>query len=142
MLKRRLLLGTSCAVLCLVPPIVHAVPLNPAWTRQFGTAAFDTARGVSTTGARAYVAGSTEGAFDGETNQGLMDAFVRAYDSAGTVLWTDQLGTAQADLGRAAAAVSSGVYVAGDTGGVLPTQASAGGTDAFVSRYDPNGVPL
>ena len=142
MLNRRLLLGTSCAVLCLVALIAHAVPLSPAWTRQFGTSVFDGAGGVSTNGARAYVAGSTEGTFDGETNQGLSDAFVRAYGSAGTVLWTDQLGTAQADLGRAAAATSSGVYVAGDTGGVLPTQASAGGTDAFVSRYDPNGVPL
>src|SRR6266704_1589091 len=67
------------------------------------------------------------------------DAFVQKYDHAGTVLWTLQVGTPSGDSALGVAADPSGLYVAGGTGGALPGQTSAGGYDAYLQKYDPNG---
>lgn len=61
-----------------------------------------------------------------------------AEDSAG-VAWTSQFGTSQRDEVRGVAVDSSGAYVAGSTNGVLPGQATAGGDDAYVRKYDTTG---
>jgi len=48
-----------------------------------------------------------------------------------------QFGTAVGDIARRVAVDGTGSeYVAGHTDGALPGQRSAGGTDAFVRRYD------
>ncbi|MBL8720932.1 MAG: SBBP repeat-containing protein [Myxococcales bacterium] len=57
--------------------------------------------------------------------------------------WTRQFGTAHVDLAHALAVDARGnVFVAGSTDGVLPGQASAGKTDAFVRAYDASGREL
>ena len=110
-------------------------------TSQFGTSSNDFANGVSSDSSGAYVAGSTRGSLGG-TNAGGSDAFVRKYDSGGTDLWTKQFGSSLSDDALGIAVDSSGAYVAGQTGGTLPGQTSAGRTDAFVRKYDSGGNEL
>ncbi len=50
--------------------------------------------------------------------------------------WIRQLGSSADDYARAVTVDSTGVYVVGSTGGVLPGESSAGGQDAFVLKYD------
>ena len=112
------------------------------WTRQFGSSSFDEALGVSVDSSGVYVAGQTRGTLPGQTSSGGRDAFVRKYDSAGTEVWTRQFGTFAVDQASGVSVDSSGVYVAGFTGGTLPGQSSAGFTDAFVRKYDLAGTEV
>src|SRR6266700_539846 len=108
------------------------------WTRQFGTSGAEGAYAVAANGSAVYVAGITNGTLPGQTNAGDVDAFVREYDTAGTLLWTRQFGTPAGDFALAAAADASGVYIAGYTDGTFPGQTNAGG--AFVRKYDAAGT--
>jgi len=112
-----------------------------AWTRQFGTAKYDTAVAIAIdTAGRVYVAGSTSGAFPGRTSKGDGDAFLRKYRPDGRVAWTRQFGTAKYDAAAAIAIDPAGwVYVAGGTRGTLPGRTSKGGGDAFLRKYRTNG---
>jgi len=112
---------------------------TPGWIHQLGSSAIDTAQAVAADASGVYVAGSTEGVLPGQTGAGGPDAFVRKYDHAGAVLWTLQFGTPSGDSALGVAADPSGLYVAGGTGGALPGQMSAGGYDAYLQKYDPNG---
>ncbi len=113
------------------------------WTRQFGTASFEFARGISVDASGIYVAGRTGGTLPGQTSAGgVADAFVRKYDANGNEVWTRQFGTSSSDLAFGISVDASGVYVAGSTGGTLPSQTSAGSFDAFVRKYDANGTEV
>ncbi|MCA9579009.1 MAG: hypothetical protein H6726_03410 [Sandaracinaceae bacterium] len=114
------------------------------WTRQFGTANGDSAESVSVgADGSVLVAGSTFGTFTGQTSAGSWDAFVRKYDAAGTELWTRQFGTASDEHASSVSVAADGsVLVAGDTLGTLPGQATAGGQDAFVRKYDAAGTEV
>ena len=115
------------------------------WTQQFGTGGFAAAIGVAVDGSNVYVAGVTDNTLPGQTNGGgfLDDAFVRKYDSAGTVIWTRQFGTAGNDAALDVAVDGSGnVYVAGDTETTFPGQVSWGGYDAFLQAFDSAGTAL
>lgn len=110
------------------------------WVRMLGTSAEDSVRAVATDGTAFFVAGYTAGALQG-TQAGLKDAFVAKYSASGTLLWVRQLGTASDDLAHGVAADASGnVYVAGVTGGALPGNATSGGQDVFLARYDASGA--
>jgi hypothetical protein len=88
-----------------------------------------------------YVAGHTDGALPGQTSAGGIDAFVRAYDSAGTERCTRQFGSSGHDSVESVGVDASGnVYAAGWTEGALPNQTSAGFRDAFVRAYDGAGT--
>ena len=113
-----------------------------AWTRQFGTSGYDYAYAVAAGPAAVYVAGTTAGGFPGEPRFGSNDAFVWTATSDGTPFWVRQFGSAGNDGVWGASADVSGVCLAGYTTGALPGQVSAGGTDAFVRKYDPDGVEL
>jgi hypothetical protein len=90
-----------------------------------------------------YTAGDTLGSLPGQTSAGSWDAFVRKYDPNGKEIWTRQFGTSDEDRARGVAVDSGGnFYIAGETGGSLPGQASAGKSDAFVRKYDPNGTEV
>src|SRR5262249_42892184 len=54
--------------------------------------------------------------------------------AAGDFEWLRQFGTADPDGAWGIAVGASGVYVAGDTSGTFPGQASAGASDGFVRR--------
>ena len=112
------------------------------WTRQFGTASSDMAFGVAAGSGGVYVVGWTRGTLPSQTSSGDFDAFVRKYDPNGTELWTRQFGTTARDSASVVTAEASGVYVAGEVGGTLPGQVGAGGSDAYVRRYDSAGSEL
>ncbi|MHC4562050.1 MAG: SBBP repeat-containing protein [Planctomycetota bacterium] len=112
------------------------------WTRQLGTAEADYGNAVAIDGVgNVYVGGETQGDLAG-VGAGGADAFVAKYDSAGSLLWTRQLGTASADWGAGVAVDGAGnVYVSGGTQGDLGG-ANAGGGDAFLAKYDSSGSLL
>jgi len=113
---------------------------NVIWTRQFGTSATEGACGIAADTSGVYAAGSTNGAFPGQTNAGNYDPFVRKYDGDGNALWTRQFGTSSVDYCTDLFVYGSAVYVSGRTeGGTFPGQTSAGGSDAFVRKYDGDG---
>ena len=111
-------------------------------TDQFGSSGFDKALAIATDpSGNLYVGGSTTGALVG-VNAGSTDAFVRKYNPAGTVAWTDQFGTSQLDEVYSVASQGSGnVYAVGTSYGSLggPTE---GSSDAFLRRYSPSGGVL
>lgn len=85
------------------------------------------------------VAGMTNGILPGQATAGSRDAFVWKFDGAGKDLWKRQFGSVSTplddDYAYAVTTDSLGsVLVAGQTGGALPGQVSAGGTDVFVMR--------
>ena len=96
------------------------------WTRQFGSSSFDGTAGISVDASGIYVAGSTEGTLPGQASAGSQDAFVRKYDAKGSEVWTRQFGSLDFDRAKGISVAASGIYVAGDTGGTLPGQKSAG----------------
>jgi hypothetical protein len=110
---------------------------TPVWFSQFGAptvATFDVALGVAVNGSGVYVSGYTDGQLPGQVAVGNSDAYLRKYSHAGSLQWTNQFGTASADLAWGVAADISGAVVAGCTAGALPGQISAGGSDAFIAR--------
>lgn len=115
---------------------------NEQWTKQIGTAGIDIGISVAvdTTG-NAYLSGYTYGDFEG-VNAGLTDAFLAKFDSSGDELWTTQIGTNNDDFGISVAADAAGnVYLSGYTYGSLGG-ASAGGSDAFLAKFDSSGSEL
>ncbi len=112
------------------------------WTREFGSADNDDARGAAVDATGVYVVGSTGRALPGQTSAGGLDAFVRKYDVNGTELWTRQFGSAGLDAGYGVAVDATGAYIVGHTNGTLPGQTRVGGYDAFVRKYDTNGTEL
>ncbi|MBI3696887.1 MAG: SBBP repeat-containing protein [Acidobacteria bacterium] len=113
---------------------------NELWTRQFGTPAQDSPRGVAADATGVYVAGFTDGTL-GQSSAGSTDAFVRKYDVNGSEQWTRQFGTSRVDQALAIASDGTGIYVVGSVEGALPGQTAATlADDAFVRKYDANGV--
>ncbi len=109
------------------------------WSSQFGSGATD-ANAVAIDATGVYVVGTVEGAFPGETSAGGTDAFITKIELAsGSTIWTRQFGSDSVDFASAVFADSTGVYVAGTTGGTLPGQTQIGGVDAFLRKYDLNG---
>jgi len=109
------------------------------WTRQFGTIPSDSGYGVAINASGVYVTGYTAGAFPGQSSQGGLDGFVRAYTHDGKHRWTRQFGTSGRDEGLGVAVNASGVYVTGFTEGAFPGWTHQGVRDAFVRAYSHTG---
>ena len=111
---------------------------------RFGTTEEANAVAVDADGG-VVIAGSTNGAFEGQTSAGATDAFVRSFDAAGEHRWTQQLGSSQSDAATAVAVADDGaVYVGGTTTGDLAGP-NAGGADGFLARFGappPRGADL
>jgi hypothetical protein len=109
------------------------------WTKQLGTSDNDEAIGVAIdSNNNVYITGNTEGDLDGP-NAGSVDAFLAKYDSAGTLVWTKQLGTSSSDQAYSVAIDSNNnVYITGSTAGSLDGP-NAGEDDAFLAKYDSTG---
>ena len=120
---------------------------NQKWLQQFGGLLVDIAYSVSVDGAgNAYVAGLMGQLLPTESGpQKDYDAFLRKYDSAGSVVWSRQIDGGWG-IDRAYSVVvdnAGNVYAAGETTGVLPGQTSSGlGLDAFLRKYDATGNEL
>lgn len=111
------------------------------WTRQLGSTAYDGASTLTVDpSGNIYVLGGTQGNFDGNTSAGSLDAIVVKYDSGGVKRWSRQFGSASDDSLRGAAADQSDVYIVGETTGGIDGNVNAGDYDAFVIKYDVNGV--
>ncbi|TWT31024.1 Beta-propeller repeat protein [Posidoniimonas corsicana] len=112
------------------------------WTRQLGSIANDYSRGVSADGlGNVYVSGHTRGDLGG-VNAGSYDVFLSKFDSAGNLLWTEQLGSNASDEDWGVTADRlGGVYVSGSTAGALGAE-NFGSYDGFVSKYDSDGKLL
>lgn len=117
---------------------------HEVWTRQFGSQVGDGGRGVAVDpSGNVFVVGTTEGALAGQTSAGGFDAYIRQYGPGGQELWTRQFGSSADDFAVAVAIDPAGnPTMAGSTDGTLPGQRSAGGTEAFLRRFDPAGTAL
>ncbi|MEI7529894.1 MAG: SBBP repeat-containing protein [Elusimicrobiota bacterium] len=111
------------------------------WTRQLGTGFTDWGSDVEAdSSGNVYVTGYTVGGLDGNTNAGGLDIFLVKYDSAGVKKWTRQLGTPLDDSGAGVAAgAADDIFVTGYTQGGLDGNASAGGLDMFLVKYNSSG---
>jgi len=112
------------------------------WTKQLGTSVFDASNHVAADGlGNVYIVGQTNGDLDGNTNAGPSDAFVSRYDQTGTLIWTQQLGSSDWDSGLGVTADGMGnIYITGYTEDALDGHVSAGGADAFISKYTQDGA--
>ncbi|MBE9220078.1 beta strand repeat-containing protein [Dolichospermum flos-aquae] len=113
-----------------------------AWTRLLGTTGNDYANSLTTGSDGAiYVAGTTAGSLDGQTNSGGQDAFVTKYNTDGTKAWTRLLGSSGNDYANSLTTGSDGaIYAAGYTNGSLDGQTNSGINDAFVTKYNTDGT--
>lgn len=111
----------------------------PQWTRQFGTPTDDFARDIESVPDGIVVVGDTGAALSGQLGGGGSDAFLRQYSRDGEEVWTRQFGAAGSEFIAAVTRDATGLYVAGGVETALPEQASAGGFDAFLRKYDWDG---
>lgn len=111
------------------------------WTRQLGTAGYDTAQAITSDAAgNVYATGYTSGALDGQSSAGGADLFITKFDASGKKQWTRQLGTAGYDTAQAISSDAAGnVYAAGYTSDVLDGQPRAGDADLFSVQYQSDG---
>ncbi len=137
----------------------------PTWQDQRGTALEDVAMGVavgyertanvSGYDFRLFTVGHTRGALDGNPNGGgfqKADLFLTRHEIDGTHRWTRQLGGAQDDFATDVAVQCNtapnpmpscaAVHVAGYSAGAFDGNATAGGIDAVLVKYDLNGAKL
>jgi hypothetical protein len=114
------------------------------WTRLLGTSGKEVGYSLTTgLDGAVYVSGDTEGALEGQTNNGAHDVFVTKFNPDGTKVWTRLLGTGSDEGVKALTTGSDGfIYVSGYTGGSLDGQTSNGGNDAFVTKYNPDGTKV
>lgn len=110
-----------------------------AWSRWIATETPDRASAIAVHPSGVYVAGATQGTLPGQTSAGDSDGFLRKYGFDGTEVWTRQFGSSGSDEILSLALDDSGLYLAGMTDAIMPGQASAGETDAFLLKYDFNG---
>jgi len=121
------------------------------WVKQIGTASSDFGIGVAVDNASSvYIAGHTYGSMVG-TIEGSKDVVVIKYNAAGVQQWIKQLGNdedSEATLADGAYAAdlaidsSNNIYVTGFTTSPLDGNASLGGTDSFIVKYDSLGNKL
>jgi len=114
------------------------------WSDQFGTTSSEASYGVAVDAAGdVYTGGWTDGDLGGETNFGEDDASLTRYTSAGVLDWTRLAGTGDSDSdeqGLGVAADDTGIYISGLTHGGFVSLSGAGGSDAFVRKYNAAGA--
>ncbi|NLF38003.1 hypothetical protein GX586_01070 [bacterium] len=111
------------------------------WTRLFGSAEDDNAQAVAADAeGHVYVTGYTGGGFDGQTNAGSYDLFLKKYDAYATAHWTRIWGGADQERGEAVSVDRiGGVYVAGWTTGEFDGQTNPGSYSSCLTKYNAAG---
>lgn len=91
-----------------------------AWTNLWGSPSADTGNSITVDAmGNLFIAGTTTGSLDGNTNAGKGDIFLAKWNSDGTKAWTKQWGTIDPDSGQAVAIYDTNVFVVGYTYGSL-----------------------
>jgi uncharacterized delta-60 repeat protein len=113
------------------------------WFQSIGTTSVDWAYSITADkGGAIYVAGSTEGNLDEQINSGNGDAFLSKYESNGSRVWTQLLGTSSRDNGLSVTIANDGsIYYAGSTEGNLDGQVNSGREDAFLVKFSIGSAP-
>ena len=113
------------------------------WLKQWGTGNADTGHAAACDASgNVYVSGYSTGALYGPRN-GNRDLFLAKYAGDGTFLWGKQTGSLETDQAYGMVVDSSGnVFITGEAGGSLYGNPYAGGSDAFLAKYDPAGNEL
>jgi len=87
-----------------------------------------------------YITGTTDGAFDGNTNSGGREVFVAKYDKTGQRNWVKQFGTSADDRSLNVTADNAGnSYIIGSTNADLDGNKNSGGYDVFIAKFDKYG---
>ncbi len=116
---------------------------NMIWVHQVGVTGHDSpAYGISTEkNGNSYLAGTTNGALPGQTQNGNEDYFIVKYDTSGSLIWTRQVGVAGGltrGLGISTDSVDNS-YITGYTTVGLSGQTQTGTRDYYVAKYDTSG---
>jgi len=143
--------GPAVVVVLATPTAVLATPPSLEWTRQIGTIDQDISHSVFVDNVgNVYISGETredlDGGGPGAYAGGFGDAFLTKYDTAGNLLWIEQLGTSGVEGSSGVTVDSLGnVFISGSTGGDLDgggPGTHSGMLDAFLSKYDAAGNRL
>jgi hypothetical protein len=109
---------------------------NRTLTRQLGTSYADNLAAISIAGGQIFMAGSTRGAFPGQSQNGIQDGLVVRMTPEGSTSWLSQFGTTQSDSATGiAAAINNTVFVGGTTFGDFDTGATIIESDGFLQSY-------
>jgi hypothetical protein len=100
------------------------------WTRQFGTVLTESVSDVGVDATGVFLVGATEGTMAGQLSRGAFDAFVRAYDLDGGVVWTRYVGTSASDDAFSISPYHLAVYIGGSTLGAFDLP-NSGATDGY-----------
>ena len=114
------------------------------WKAQIGSNSWDSAKAISiSSDGSLYIAGDANGSVDGQAYVGSSDAFLVKYNSSGTMLWTKQIGTSNADKATGIASGPDGsIYLIGYTEGSIGGKNNLGFSDAFLMKFSSNGTQL
>ena len=117
-------------------------PADPR-IRQIGTTGVDLSVGAAADPyGNLFITGFTSGALQG-TGQGDYDAWVAKFNSQGNQVFLNQFGTSGADQAQSISTDNRGnFYLSGSTTGNLFGTLQTPGGDAWVAKYDNNGVQL
>ncbi|MCY1018226.1 SBBP repeat-containing protein [Pyxidicoccus sp. MSG2] len=139
------LVVASMAPEALAQSPAHLAP--PDWSRQLGTSSYEQVSGVSASLGKVFLTGYTQGQLGAEPSAGGADVFVARLGGDGAQDWVRQFGSTANDYVTGIAAHDANpnavsVYAVGYTSAALDGNSSAGGTDAFLVKYDVAGNRL
>ena len=117
------------------------------WTKKWGSIYNDIGRGVAASEGNIYIAGTTDGEFDGQTNTCIKenDIFLTKFTSDGTRQWSKIWGSEGYDYGEGVAVDPVGnPYVAGFTWGEFDGQTNSKyqSFDICLSKFNSSGTKL
>jgi hypothetical protein len=111
------------------------------WTRLLGSAEVEDARAVAVDASGyVYICGSTLGALGTNPAPSSEAAFLAKYDPDGALLWVRVLSSDRETARSITLDDTGNIYITGGTYGTLFEETNAGGQDAFVAKYDNDGI--
>jgi len=114
---------------------------NYQWAKQFGTKLNEFGSSIEVDkDNNIYITGWTQGAFNGDKNNGKYDVFLIKFDNDGNEKWSKQIGTKKDDYAYFLAIdESNNIFITGYTEGMLEDNKNFGNKDVFLAKYDENG---
>lgn len=124
--------------------IKYSADGDQLWIKRTGSEEFDFIHDIACSPqGNLYVGGVTEGRIGSDPENARDDAFLGKYTAQGEQVWIRQLGTdnfegiASIDIDK-----NENIYVGGHTRGKLGDQKNQGASDAFLAKYNAQGVRL